>query len=284
MSGLPVGSAFCGNRGEGPALAGGLAMAVRFASAGGLGSESAPGPGRPRRGRRWVGWLVAIGVASLVAGVMLPRMANAWDARQRQRCVRNLRRIGAALQQYEQRWGTLPPAAVVDSRGEPRLSWRVLILPELGLTSLYEDFHRDEAWNSPHNRGLVGRMPDLYRCPGALGPAGTTGYLAIHGPQAYFDGREGVASTSATDSASSTLLVAESSRWVEWSRPVDHEYRPLDLGSPAPSPLPSFGSGHGEGYQGLFGDGLTRFLRRHLREETLRALMTRDGGEAIGEA
>ena len=47
----------------------------------------------------------------------------------------------------------------------PLLSWRVAILPDLGERELYEQFHLDEPWNSPHNLVLVGRMPKVYAHP-----------------------------------------------------------------------------------------------------------------------
>ena len=65
------------------------------------------------------------------------------------------------------------------------------------------------------------------------------------------------------------LLTRPVARLVPWTKPEDHEYRPLDLSSPDPSPLPDFGARHGDGYHGLFGDGQTRFLRRMIADRDL---------------
>jgi hypothetical protein len=241
----------------------------------------------PRPRRPWgvaLRWAAAVVVTSVVVGLVVPVLDRSVQARRREACVENLRRIGEALLQYEKRWGVLPPSAVAGPNGEPLLSWRVAILPELGFGSLHAEFRPDEPWDGPHNRPLIGRMPEVFRCPASHGHPGSTCYLALHGPQALFDGRAGVAIASVTDGTSQTLMVAEASRGVAWTQPTDHEYAPLDLSSSGAQPLPKFGSGHSGGFYGLFGDGWTRFLRDNVREETLRALITRDGGEAVSES
>lgn len=258
-------------------------MAIHGIPPMGVASGCAPTRGH-RPWREALGWFLGISAVSLAVGLIVPAYLKAREARERSRCVENLRAIGAALLQYERRWGTLPPAATFAPDGRPLLSWRVLILPELGHAALAREFRADEPWDSPHNRALLGRMPAVFGCPASRGEPGMTTYLGIHGPQALFEGREGVAIATVTDGTSQTLLIAESSWAAPWTKPVDHEYAPLNLSAPDTAPLPALGSPHGEGYNGVFGDGATRFLRRSLREETLRGIITRDGGEAIGEA
>ena len=45
------------------------------------------------------------------------------------------------------------------------LSWRVHILPFVEENQLYERFHLDEPWDSPHNIQLLSEMPSIYVCP-----------------------------------------------------------------------------------------------------------------------
>ena len=86
---------------------------------------------------------------SLVLGVMAwlwravesAREAARWSA-----CYDGFCKIHLALANYESYHGTLPPAYVVDARGRPLYSWRVLILPFLSRESLYADFRLDEPW------------------------------------------------------------------------------------------------------------------------------------------
>lgn len=39
--------------------------------------------------------------------------------------------------------------------GTPYLSWRVHILPFLGRAALYDQFKKDEPWDSRHNNQLI---------------------------------------------------------------------------------------------------------------------------------
>ena len=89
-----------------------------------------------------------------------------------------------ALQQYEDRYGSFPPAYVLNKQGQRWHSWRVLLLPELGHADLYAQYRFDEPWNGPHNRQLLDRMPAVYSCPADGKRAeGIPNYFAIVGPQ-----------------------------------------------------------------------------------------------------
>lgn len=79
-----------------------------------------------------------------------------------------LRQIMLAMHSHHSQFRSYPPpaSASYDADGKPLLSWRVHLLPFLQEKPLYEKFHRDEPWDSEHNRGLVDRMPDVYRSRG----------------------------------------------------------------------------------------------------------------------
>ena len=47
------------------------------------------------------------------------------------------------------------PADILDSDGKPLLSWRVALLPAMGLENLYSQFRLDEPWNSETNLALL---------------------------------------------------------------------------------------------------------------------------------
>ena len=72
-----------------------------------------------------------------------------------------------------------PALYSVDASGQPLLSWRVHLLPALGFQELYDRFHLDEPWDSPHNKKLIEAMPDVFRSPGNPTPKGKTPYLAV---------------------------------------------------------------------------------------------------------
>lgn len=61
------------------------------------------------------------------------------------------------------------------------MSWRVAVLLYVGYKALYDEFKLDDPWDSPHNRKLVARMPQVFRMPGSQAPAGMTTCLAPWG-------------------------------------------------------------------------------------------------------
>ncbi len=87
----------------------------------------------------------------------------------RQRTIDNLTRIGAAIRQYCETNGKLFGPAILNTKGQPMLSWRVELLPYLGYQELYEKFDPSEPWDSPRN------LPFLELIPNALSIAGAAG-------------------------------------------------------------------------------------------------------------
>ena len=191
----------------------------------------------------------------------------------------NLKEIAIAMANYESEFGTLPPAVSFDKDGTPRLSWRVLLLPYLERGELYNQFHLDEAWDSPHNKPLADQMPRVFQCPsGELSP-GLTTYEVIIDPHSIFTGeRLGVPFRYVTDGSSRTLLVVEGAKPVPWTKPVD-------LSLAASEPALGMGSQHPGGFNVSMADGAVRFVRmsgeRAISPSDLNALVTRDGQEEV---
>jgi hypothetical protein len=145
--------------------------------------------GRPQR--RIVAGVVAVFgcLAVLVlfgAVLLLQALHGTAKARmQSAACAARLKQIGIALQNYHDEHNAWPPAVVTDSKGNPLHSWRVLILPHLGIEEekLYKRYQFDEPWNGPRNVELAESMPKVYGCP--LDPAADqsqTSFLAVIDP------------------------------------------------------------------------------------------------------
>jgi hypothetical protein len=97
-----------------------------------------------------------------------------------------------------------------------------------------------EPWDSPHNRPLIARIPDIYVAPVAEGtPAGTTIYLLPRGQGTLFENQEGPRIEAISDGCAAPILVVEADvdRAVPWTKPDDLE---LD---PAENPLEQGGIG-----------------------------------------
>jgi hypothetical protein len=84
------------------------------------------------------------------------------DFAQRQRSLRNLKRIMTAMQNYVDTIGKFP-TDVTDKDGKVLLSWRVQLLPYLEEDNLYKQFNLKEPWDSEQNLKLLARMPDVFR-------------------------------------------------------------------------------------------------------------------------
>jgi len=218
-------------------------------------------------------------VPAILIALLLPAVQAAREAARRAQCTNNLKRIALGLFNYQTSQGTLPPAAKCDADGKPLLSWRVLILPYIEEQSLYQQFHLDEPWDSPHNKPLAAKMPTVFACPSdpmAVNVTTTT-YQVVVDPRSMFTGQpSGVSLRSVIDGTSSTLMVTEAAMAVPWSKPED-----LSLASR--DPLLGMASKHPGGFNIVMADGSVRFFRSMDAQsaQTLRALVTRNGRESV---
>jgi prepilin-type processing-associated H-X9-DG protein len=221
-------------------------------------------------------------IIAVLAALLLPAVQAAREAARRAQCVNNLKQIGRAMHNYESSYGSLPPAAITDKDGKPLLSWRVAILPYIEHAELYGRFKFDEPWDSPHNKALLSEMPLSYRCPSERlddpNEPGMTTYKVIVGPTSLFenDPQRGTKIAQITDGTSNTLMVVESNDAVPWTKPEDLPFDP----NPS-SELPAVGSAHPGGFNALMADGAVRFLHDTIDLSTLRALITKNGGEIV---
>ncbi|GAC1464026.1 MAG: hypothetical protein NVSMB9_02220 [Isosphaeraceae bacterium] len=219
--------------------------------------------------------LGGIGCTAVTLALLLPAVQAAREAARRAQCVNNLKQIALAMHNFHAAKDRFPGASITDAQGKPLLSWRVAILPYLDQTSLYERFHLNEPWNSPHNQALLTQMPLAYACPSEPphGP-GMTIYQAVIGPQTMFTNGKPVPLAEVTDGTSNTLLVGEASKAVPWTAPED---LPFDLSLPNSG----LGSQHFGGFNAAFADGSVRFLLNTINKSVLSALLSRNGGEVI---
>lgn len=237
------------------------------------------------RGRELAGAGIALGVVGcllamlLVASALLiPRESELSSL-----CCSNLKQIALALHDYEQDFGRLPPAAVVDGAGRPLLSWRVAILPYVGAGALHAEFRLNEPWDSPHNLKLLGAMPDAFGCPSEKArKSGMTGYRVVVGPRTPFPPDFRPVSTAADfpDGAGKTAAVVESPRLVPWTKPDEIPFASVHSRDALGSRHVRDGKSRGNLFA-AFADGSVRFLHDSVHPRVLRALTTRNGNEKV---
>ena len=98
--------------------------------------------------------------------LLFPAVGAAREAARRAQCTNNLKMLGLAMHNYlAAHNNTFPSPALPGKDGKPALSWRVALLPYLDQQSLYDRFHLDEPWDSPHNKALIKEMPARLQMP-----------------------------------------------------------------------------------------------------------------------
>jgi hypothetical protein len=199
------------------------------------------------------------------------------EAAARTRSANNLHQIALAMQNHHAAFGRMPAQAIDDKDGKPLLSWRVQILPYLEQDDLYKEFRLDEPWDSDHNKKLLEKMPPVYAFPGddrAL-KAHETYYQAFAGPGAFFDGKTGLRlPNDFPDGTSNTIVCVEAAQSVPWTKPEDI---PFDQGKL----VPKVGGRRKDRFLAGMVDGSVLSFPLSIKEDDLRALVTRNGGEVI---
>ena len=172
-----------------------------------------------------------------------------------------------------------PPATIRSKDGKPLLSWRVAALPYLEQNDLYNRFHLDEPWDSPHNKALLKEMPEVYAPVLPTDePRVSTYYQVFTGPGALFENEKGIGFNDIKDGTSNTLLVVEAGTPVPWTKPEDIEFDKK-------KPLPKLGRQFDDGFYGALADGSVRFFGKNTTDKNfLRPLITCNGGEIINFA
>jgi type II secretory pathway pseudopilin PulG len=174
-------------------------------------------------GSLFFGSVICIGI--LIA-LLLPAVQSARTAARRMVSSNNMKQIGLALHMYHDVYKSLPPAYTVDADGNRLHSWRVLILPYIEHSPLYDQIDLSKPWDSTENSRFHSQVPMTYVSPLALQTPETTGhtsYVAIDGPGAGWEGSNSLTFSSFTNGLSNVAMVAEIplDKSVCWMSPND---------------------------------------------------------------
>ena len=171
---------------------------------------------------------IAIGLLVAVAGVawLTGRIDEARRSARQGDCIMHLKQISLALLNYQDRYGSLPPAVVADASGKPLHSWRVLILPFLDGDDVYARYDFREPWNGPNNSRLQAELPasfaDRFHCPDGRSRRPLTNYFAVIGPKTLWPGTAcGVIDGRMKGGAPEDLVIELPDSEVHWMEPRD---------------------------------------------------------------
>lgn len=185
---------------------------------------------------------------------LLPPSENATTSEPMAVYSERMQKIGEALIGEINETGFLPNPQIMNSDGEPGLSWRVRLLPALGHKDLYDKFRLDESWDSPHNIQLLPFMPAIYRS-GASGN-GKTCFQVPAGPRFAFPGDRLPRLTDVTHGIGATVILVQTNDQsaVPWTAPED--YRPTQANGASGLAVTEAGT-----HLVLWGSGQVRELR-----------------------
>lgn len=155
----------------------------------------------------------------------------------------------------------------------------MLLLPFLDQKSLYDEFRLNEPWDSPHNRQLLDRMPPTYRLHTRIDPSrNMTDYVAIVGEETPWPGSEPRSHEFISDGAANTILIAEFvGHDIPWTKPEDLMFDEMDMTVDSDKGICSILSPPAF----VTADGIVGFLPVNTPRDTVRALLTAQGGETF---
>lgn len=236
-----------------------------------------------RQSRSWAA--TAIVLLLLLGALLVPAYQDYPVASRRAVCSNNLEQLGLALHNYHNAYRCFPPAYIADESGRPMHSWRVLILPLIEEEQIFKAYSFNEPWDGPNNRKLAKHAVSAFRCPSDqknLKDEGLmTSYVAVVGPDTAWPGSKCTKTADFGDGTASTILLIEvKDSGIHWMEPRD-----LDISQMAPGINTTSGKGISSNHPGgaivVFADGHTRFVSEDVSPATIRALLTRNGGEEV---
>jgi hypothetical protein len=235
-------------------------------------------------------WPIAA-IAAWTAGIFvigfffLPVRRSSPEASRRMQCSNHLKQIGLALQNYHDTYGCFPPAFIADAQGKPIHSWRVLILPFMENKPLYDKYRFDEPWDGPNNSKLHNEYVHTYSCPSRpkQQTKTETSYVVVIGLQTAWPGEKSVKMSEIIDGTSNTILVTELAHsGIHWMEPRDLHVNQMPMAVNATQGQ-GISSPHPNVALAVYADGHTQAITKNTPSEIVRALLTINGGEQIGD-
>jgi type II secretory pathway pseudopilin PulG len=260
---------------SGPCAGCGQTIAIPLAAAtpGYVPSSSVSGAGAGIAAVVAVVLVLGVLCSGVLVALLLPAVQAAREAARRSQSTNNVKQIALALHNYNDTYGSFPPAVVTDANGKPLYSGRVLLLPYLEQKALYDQFDLTQPWDSPQNNTISQSMIPIFLDPSAPQTGSQTDYLFVTGAGTIFEAGQATKFTGITDGSSNTLMLVEvRNSGVHWAEPRDQEIS-------QPMSLPP-GNHPGGNIVGM-ADGSVRFMSKNVNPTLIRELSTRNGGEVI---
>jgi len=216
--------------------------------------------------------------SSVFFAILAPVIGRSRVDVQRVRQRYNMQQIMLALHNYHAVHKYFPPAVLIDEEsGIPR-SWRVEILPFIHAALLYEEYRKNEPWDSEANQKVLAQMPSIFRCPADPDDSTNSSIFAVYGKGLFFelDNNERIGLRNIIDGTGNTIAIVEANRNISWTKPEDIL---IDIDA---DEFPEFGC-YADAFTVGLCDGRVKLIKKTIDHSILKKLFTRAGGELIDE-
>jgi hypothetical protein len=212
--------------------------------------------------------LLELAQGPLLSGIMAAREAA------RNNTLRNkIRQLGLGVMTFLEANKRFPDTTA-DSPQMPAMSWRVRILPYIEQKALYDEYKKDEPWDSENNKKVLAKMPDAYRHPDQDATSINTSFFRLAGAEGLAPGGQNpIKMKNVSDGLSKTLLIVEAEREVPWTKPDDIEV--------VKGQTPELGRKKSDFFMAITSDGAVHTISKKIDAESFWAIFTRAGGEIV---
>jgi beta-lactamase regulating signal transducer with metallopeptidase domain len=218
---------------------------------------------------------------AIATGLLMPAVEAAREAAPRTQSMNNMKQILLAMHMYYSAYNHFPPAVIYETLPDGTKvarSWRVELLPYLNEEAVYQQYRKDEPWDSPANKQVLAKIPAIYRAPSDDPTSTNAGYFMLTGPTTAFSTEgEGTRMEDITDGTSSTIALVDAKRNIPWTKPEDIAYD-------AAKPLPEFGGRHPGIFLAGFTDGSVQAIANDIDQQMLRWMIEKADGNPINRA
>ncbi|TWT63995.1 DUF1559 family PulG-like putative transporter [Rubinisphaera italica] len=226
---------------------------------------------------------VILGLAFLF---ILPIVQQSRESGPRSACKNNLKWLALSMHNYHDLHGVFPSPNHHDGDSPP-YSWRIALLPYIEEDQIFERYNFSEPWDGPTNSTMHSLQLDVFLCPDTSSRLKNhlrtvTDYVAITGEETIFSEGQPTKLTDVTDGTSNTIMFVElANSDIHWMEPRDLQFNAIS------NRMNKSGAGlsniHNGGAYTALVDGSIRYLSEETDPDVLRALMTKSGGETIGD-
>ena len=239
-----------------------------------------------------LGLLMMIVLAALILPAVQMARQAARQAVQQAQTRNHLQQIGLAMHNYHDVHTMFPPDGIYDADDKPYHGWQVMLLPYLDESTVYSQLDFNVPWDDPVNRHVYATEIEVMYSQDNPDRQFVGGYAIGHfsansGLYQISQGQNGPMHTHVArmrdivDGSSNTLMAGEvSAGYRPWGEPGNTR----DPNSGLQGGPNQFGRKDGTGATFLMSDGSVRFISSAVTPEVLKAISTRDGGEAISMA